>query len=221
MIVFHHIIKTGGMAVLANIARCNPHLSILKRDAPFHFGGAQPPFPKLDCDLLHGHFAYERIPEGAVTFTFRRHPIARLSSVFYSLRQELRRHGITSIAELKAPVVSLGFAGGMSFTFQKDQVLFVDHIEDFIDEFLRTKGTLGLDFIPEIFTPDYSKPYDFIGITERMNESVADLSCLIPTDASKMTVINVSNSGPVEYRLRELCEFYGEEIEAWERLCAR
>jgi hypothetical protein len=215
MVVFHHIPKTGGMAVIANIARCNPHVTILKRDAPFRFSG-KATYPEDCCNLLHGHFAYEQIPPGAVRFTFARHPIARFSSCYYSLRQELYKHRITRATGLRA----LGFAGGITLTFRKDEAWFLDRIEDFTDMFLRTRGTFKLDFIPEIFTPDYSRPYDFIGITERMGPSLEKLGRLIKTDASAMTIVNSSPSGAIRYRLRELQEFYGEEIETYQKLCA-
>jgi hypothetical protein len=191
MVVFHHIIKTGGMAVIANIVHCNPQLKTLKRDAPFLTDGREPYAEDL-CDFLHGHFVYEKIPTRCWRFTFARHPIARFSSCFYSLRQVLRKHGIPSIEGLQGPSVSLAFAGGINMTFGKEQVWFLDRIEDFIDMFLRTRGTFNLSFIPEIFTPDYSRHYDFIGITERMSQSIARLSRLIKTDASRMTVINAS-----------------------------
>ena len=105
-------------------------------------------------------------------------------------------------------------------TVRKQEVMFLDRIEDFIDTFLRTQGTFNLNFIPEIFRPEYTKPYDFIGVTERMNESIEKLGRLIKTDASAMTIVNASNSGLIRYRLRELSEFYGEEIETYNRLCA-
>jgi hypothetical protein len=139
MVVFHHIIKTGGMAVIANIAHCNPQLNILKRDAPF-LTDSREPYPEDCCDFLHGHFGYEKIPPSY--------------------------------------------------------------------------------FIPDMFAPDYGKPYDFIGITERMNESIVKLSRLIKTDASKMSVVNASNSGPINYRLRELNDFFGREIETYNKVCA-
>lgn len=217
MIVFHHIPKTGGVAILANIARCNPQMKIAKRDAPFRFSGK---LVAEDCDLLHGHFAYEQIPPGAVRFTFARHPIARFSSCFYSLRQVLRGRGIHSIADYPGPQVWVSFAGEGGMMFRKEQVWFLDRIEDFTDEFLRTQGTFGLDLVPEIFTPDYTRHYDFIGITERMGPSIEKLGALLKTDASAMTICNVSNSGPVRYRLRELQAFYGEGIETYRRLCA-
>jgi hypothetical protein len=220
MVVFNHIIKTGGMAVIANVAHCNPELKMLNRDAPF-LTDSREPYPDDLCDFLHGHFAYEKIPPGTVRFTFARHPIARLSSCFYSLRQELRKHGITSIKDLPAPSVRLGFAGGISMIFRKEQVWFLDRIEDFIDAFLRTGGTFNLNFIPEIFTPDYNRHYDFIGITEKMGQSIAKLGGLIKTDASAMTIVNLSNSGLIRYRLTELTEFFGEEIETYNRLCAK
>lgn len=217
MIVFHHIPKTAGMSIIANITGCNQQLKVVNRNAPFLTDGREP-YPE-DCDFLHGHFAYERIPPGAVRFTFARHPIARFSSCFYSLRQELHKHGLPSIEGLAAPSVRLGFAGGINMTFRKEQVRFLDRIEDFIDMFLRTRGTFNLNFIPEIFTPDYNRDYDFIGITERMSESIEKLSALIKTDASAMTHCNVSNSGMIRYRLRELEEFYGEEIATYRKLC--
>lgn len=213
MIVFHHIPKTGGVAILANIARCNPRLAIQKQDAPFI---RSPRFHVLaGADLLHGHFAYDQIPPGAIRFTFARHPIARFSSCFYSLRQELYRHGITRATGLRA----LGFAGGITLTLTRMEAGFLDRIEDFTDEFLRTQGTFGLDLIPEVFTPDYNRPYDFIGITERMGLSVEKLGALLKTDASAMNICNVSNSGPIQYRLRELQEFYGQEIATYRKLC--
>jgi hypothetical protein len=216
LIVFHHIPKTGGMAVLANIARCNPHLTILKRDAPFRFSG-KAQYPEDCCDVLHGHFAYEQIPPGAVRFTFARHPIARFSSCFYSLRQVLRAHELHR--GMLPPEVTLTFAPGIIKTFRREQVWLMDRIEHFTDEFLRTQGTFGLDLIPEVFTPDYTRDYDFIGITEGMGPSIEKLGRLIKTDASAMTVCNVSNSGMIRYRLPELQEFYGEAIETYRRLC--
>lgn len=218
MVVFHHIIKTGGMAIVANISQCNPQLKILKRDAPFLTDGGEP-YPDDLCDFLHGHFAYEKIPPGCVRFTFARHPVARLSSSFYSLRQELRKHGIKSIKNLPTPSMRLGFAGGINMTFRKEQVRFLDRIEDFIDMFLHTQGTFNLNFIPEIFRPDYTKHYDFIGITERMKESIVKLGRLIKTDASKMTVLNTCNSQPIKYKLKQLNDFFGEEIEIYNRIC--
>jgi hypothetical protein len=218
MVVFHHIPKTGGMAVIANVAHCNPQLKTLKRDAPFLTDGREPYLEGL-CDFLHGHFAYEKIPPGCLRFTFARHPIARLSSLFCSLRQELWKGGIQSIKDLPGPSVRLSFAGGINMTFRKEQVWFLDRIEDFIDAFLRTQGTFGLGLIPEILTPDYTREYDFIGITERMNESIARLGRLINTDASRMTVVNASNSGLIRYRFRELTELFGAEIETYDGLC--
>ena len=105
-------------------------------------------------------------------------------------------------------------------TFRGEEAWFLDRIEDFTDEFLRTQGTFGLDLIPEVFTPDYTRPYDFIGITERMGPSIEKLGALLKTDASAMTLCNVSNSGMIRYRLRELQEFYGEAIETYQKLCA-
>lgn len=212
MIVFHHIPKTAGMSIMANITGCNPELKVVNRNAPFLTDGPEP-YPE-DCDLLHGHFAYERIPKGAVRFTFARHPIARFSSCYYSLRQELYRHGISRATGLQV----LGFAGGITLKFRKEEAWFLDRIEDFIDTFLRTRGTFNLNFIPEIFAPDYNRHYDFTGITERMNESIARLGRLIKTDASKVTVVNVSNSGFIRYRLKELIDFYGEEIDTYNKI---
>lgn len=217
MIVFHHIPKTGGVAVVANIARCNPDLAILKRDAPFRFSLFT--LEEDDCDLLHGHFAYEQIPPGAVRFTFARHPIARFSSCFYSLRQMLRAQGIESIEGLEEFwQLRLTFAGGVSRMLHKKDVWFLDRIEDFTDEFLRTGGTFHLGLIPDIFTPDYTRPYDFIGITERMGPSIEKLGAFVKTDASALTFVNVSNSGAITYRLRELQEFFGAEIETYRKL---
>lgn len=202
------------MAIVANIRACNPGLRVINRDAPFLVDGREP-YPE-DCDFLHGHFGYERIPAGAVRFTFARHPIARLSSCFYSLRQELRR-----VFHRDEEAVQIRFAGGASINFRREQVWYLERIEDFIDQFLRTHGTFGLAFIPEIFVPDYDRRYDFIGVTERMNESIAKLDrfILLNTDASKMTVVNASNSGAIKYRLKELTDFYGEDIETYQRIC--
>ena len=88
MIVFHHIPKTGGMAIIANIAPCNPDLTILKRDAPFRFSG-KASYPEDCCDLLHGHFAYEQIPARRRPIHFRTAPDRPVYSCYYSLRQEL------------------------------------------------------------------------------------------------------------------------------------
>jgi hypothetical protein len=220
MIIFHHIPRTGGQAVVANLTRCNPELRFCARYAPFISDGVEP-YSDIPCDVLHGHFAYEKIPLGALRFTFARHPISRFSSLFYSLRYVLRKQGITSIRDLQAPWVRLGFAGGASFTFPRDAVWFLDRIEDFTDAFLRTRGTLGMGFIPEIFEPDYGKQYDFIGITERMNQSMKQLGSLINTNVSRLTVLNASNAGTIRYRLGELRQFYGEAIETYETLCKR
>lgn len=205
------------MAVMANITACNPGLRIAKRDAAFNTSAlARDP----RCDVLHGHFRYENIPPGAVRFTFARHPIARLASCFYSVRLVLRKCGITSVADLRTPMVDFTFVGGIRLRRPRQDLLFLDTIEGFIDEFLRTQGTFNLGLIPEIFRPDYTKPYDFIGITERMPESIVALGRLIKTDASKMALVNASNSGPVHYRLKELQAFYGEELQTYERLAA-
>ena len=92
-------------------------------------------------------------------------------------------------------------------TFRGEEAGFLDRIEDFTDEFLRTQGTFGLELIPEVFTPDYTRRYDFIGITERMGPSIEKLGALLKTDAPAMTVVNASNSGLIRYRFRELTEF--------------
>ncbi len=212
MIVFHHIPKTGGLAILENIARCNPGMSLVKWDAPFQ---SEKSAGAPSCDLLHGHFAYDQIPQGAVRFTFARHPIARFSSCFYSLRQELHRHGITRATGVRA----LGFAGGIRLSFREEDTWFLDRIEDFTDEFLRTRGTFGLDLIPEVFTPDYDRYYDFIGITERMASSIEKLGAIVKTDPSAVIVCNQSNSGMIRYRLGDLQKFYGEAIETYRALC--
>lgn len=205
------------MAVIANIAGCNPHLKVGNRNAPFLTDGREP-YPE-DCDFLHGHFAYERIPASAVRFTFVRHPIARLSSCFYSLRQELRRYGVF---HKDAKAVHLRFAGGISKTFLREQVWFLERIEDFIDAFLRTGGTFGMNFIPEILAPDYTRRYDYIGVTERIGESLWKLGrrIEIKTDPSKVMVVNASNSGEIRYRLKELTQFLGEQIETYQKICA-
>jgi hypothetical protein len=54
-----------------------------------------------------------------------------------------------------------------------------------------------------------------------MGQSIAKLGGLIKTDASAMTIVNLSNSGLIRYRLTELTEFFGEEIETYNRLCAK
>jgi hypothetical protein len=218
MFVFHHIPRTGGQAVIANLTYCNPEFRFCPRYDLFVRDGTEP-YPYEAWDVLYGHFAYDKIPPGALCFTFARHPISRFSSCFYALRHVLRKQGITSIQELKAPSVRLGFAGGSSREFPRESVWFLDRIEDFIDVFLRTRGTFGMGFIPEIFEPDYRKDYDFIGLTERMNRSMVGLGNLMKTKPSRMTVLDASGSGAIHYRLRELTEFYGESIEVWERLC--
>src|ERR1041384_1343084 len=217
MIVFHHIPKTGGVSIITNIINSNPQLKVSKKDNIFPSRHLEQ-IPDNSCDFLHGHFNYSEISSNSIKFAFFRHPITRLSSTFYACKKLLKNSGIANIRNIQSPILDFCFVGDARIKIHKNQVWFLDRIEDFIDVFLYTKGTFNIKFIPELFVPDYGNSYDFIGITEKMNESIIKLNKFIKTDVNSMTVSNTSNSIPITYRLKELEDFYCKDIEKWQEI---
>ena len=215
MIVFHHIPRTGGISISYNIIKSNLDLDYIRIDDVFKTNNMEK-IPN-NYDFIYGHFDYNKIPDNCFKFTFIRHPISRLNSLFYFFKKIQLVYNFGHLELLPETSLTI-LIGSQKCKISSHSPFFANSIEKFIDEFLDSNGTFNMNFISEIFVPNYGKFYDFVGLTEKMPESISRLNKHIKLDTKNLLVLNNSNPKPLIYKYKELEVFYEKDIEIYKKI---
>jgi hypothetical protein len=195
-------------------------------ELPINFEAAGPlyrvdPYRLRDIELSFGFFSEQKIDKrpGDFLFTFLRHPVDRFYSVYFYAhwrvnnprpgfdlpRVEYRRRYPEAAALLEL-----------------DQKAFVDHFLESRGELIFHREGLTYRLIEEaFFMQKQLERYDFVGIMERMEDSLAILSRQLGVTLVIGERLNAGPPPEKRYRERDIRRLYAEEIERYESRVAR
>lgn len=177
------------------------------------------PWKLRNIEFIFGFFSGEKIEKrpGDIVFTFLRHPVDRFYSAYFYTHHRVSNPRPDS--RFGVPLVDYRRRyPEAAALLNLDQKSFVDH-------FLETRGELvfhranGLSYrlIEEaFFLPRNLERYDFIGIMEKMDESLAQLSEVLGVPLQIGPRLNAGPPPEPRYREEEIRELYAEEIEIYE-----
>lgn len=232
-LAFMHLEKCGGIAVMVWLANqfhpdqidpdpfraVPPHMF---HRAPAGVGLAARRYP-----LLWGHFglpALERIDPGRFVFTFLREPRARLISSYYFWRS-VHPHLVDDVET--DPIVGSAHRNDLLGFLRDPEPLLRDHIDNFYARRLTGRYVTGAAYDPIAVDAAGSLAaalaaldrIGFVGITERLDESVVRLAEVIgatpPEDAIRdnVTAENHAVSGHFFRKIKRPAITLAEQVE--------
>jgi len=194
MIIFHHIPRTGGIFIERQIRKIiKPHRRV--QDIIY----SNDKYERLSVGFFSGHCNFGRlnIQKNDFVFSFFRDPIDRLHSLYNHMSKNL----------LPNKRYSTWFSDVILFN------LFSNDWRHFVDYYLSHNGigilSDGRRICDEVSIGGYAnyKIYDFVGITEKMTESLDILGKKLNIKLNNGQKINSCEYEKDDYREDELRKF--------------
>lgn len=201
------------MRVLAGSPREGELPILFDGDGPLH---RIDPYRLRPVEFSFGFFSERKIEKrpGDFLFTFLRHPVDRFySGYFYAhWRVNNPRPGLT----LPRVEYRRRFPEAAAL-LELDQKSFVDHFLETRGELVFHRDGLSYRLIEEaFFMPKTLERYDFVGIMEKMDDSLRILSRHLGVPLSAGPRLNAGPAPEPRYREADIRRLYEEEIERYE-----